>query len=288
MKKREVDGRGVEKWEVDSREMERGRGLFSPGVRQKHSGPKSMKPLIGVTSTKILLNSPYYGAYVAEGYFTGIAQAGGIPLIIPLVEEADVWRDIIEHVDGLIFTGGLDIHPQFYGEGLHPQIGELYPLRDRQEIAAARYALEIDKPVVGICRGCQILNVAKGGSLYQDINSQCQGTYLHTQTAPRDEGSHYVEIGEDSRLYEAFGVRSLFTNSFHHQAIKELAAGFRKVAQAKDGVIEGFESMEHTFVMGIQFHPEMMWHSHTEMFRLARYFVDYCGKRQTGTSPARK
>lgn len=237
-----------------------------------------MKPLIGITSSKISLDSPYYGGYVADGYFTGIAEAGGIPLIIPLVEEQEVWREIIERMDGLIFTGGLDIHPQFYGEGLHPKIGELYPFRDRQEIAAARYAMELDKPIIGICRGCQVLNVAKGGSLYQDINSQREGCYLHTQTAPRDEGSHYIEIAGDSRLYEVFGARSLFTNSFHHQAVKELAAGFRKVAETKDGILEGFESEKHTFVMGIQFHPEMMWHTHTEMLKLAHYFLNYFHK----------
>ncbi|MHB1652200.1 MAG: gamma-glutamyl-gamma-aminobutyrate hydrolase family protein [Desulfitobacteriaceae bacterium] len=234
-----------------------------------------MKPLIGITSTKISVNPPYYGAYVADGYFTGISKCGGIPVIIPLMEEEEIWKELLERVDGLIFTGGTDIHPHFYREGLHPKIGELYPFRDRQEIMAVRYAMELDKPIIGICRGCQLLNVAKGGSLYQDINTQREGSFLHAQTAPRDEGTHYVNIVRDSRLYKMVGRERLFTNSFHHQAIKELAPGLKKVAEAEDGIIEAFESVEHTFLMGVQFHPEMMWHAHEEMLKLARYFVDY-------------
>ncbi|WP_240984632.1 gamma-glutamyl-gamma-aminobutyrate hydrolase family protein [Acididesulfobacillus acetoxydans] len=242
-----------------------------------------MRPLIGITSTKISHDTPYYGAYVADGYFTGIAKAGGIPLILPLVEEEEIWRESIERVDGVIFTGGLDIHPQLYGEGLHPKIGELYPFRDRLELAAARYAMDLDKPVIGICRGCQILNVAQGGSLYQDINSQKEGCYQHVQTAPREEGTHYVELESDSRLYEIFGRTRLFTNSFHHQAVKELAPGFRKVAAAKDGIIEGFQSETHTFVLGIQFHPEMMWQKDPDMFRLALYFCALCKSGKVGS-----
>ena len=233
-----------------------------------------MKPLIGITSSNISINPPYYGSYVADGYFTGMARAGATPIIIPLVEEEDVWKDIIERVDGLILTGGYDIHPLYYGEGLHPQIGELYPVRDRMEIMAVRYALNLDKPVLGICRGCQVLNVAMGGTLYQDINSQRENSFLHTQTAPRPEPYHYVNLEKESRMAEIFQSDRILTNSFHHQAIKDLATGFKVVALAEDGVIEGFESLEHFFVMGIQFHPEMMWHQNEQMFKVAKYFHD--------------
>lgn len=236
-----------------------------------------MKPLIGITCTKVFLNPPYQGAFVRDEYYTGIAKVGGLPLIIPLVEEEEIWQRIIDRVDGLMFTGGADIHPHFYGEGLHPQTGELYPFRDRMELMAARYAMKLDKPILGICRGFQLLNVAKGGSLYQDINAQREGSYLHAQNAPRDEGTHYVNIAKDSRLYDVFDTDRIFTNSFHHQAVKTLAKGLRQTAQADDGIIEGFESTEHTFLMGVQFHPEGMWHTHPEMLKLARYFVDYLG-----------
>lgn len=233
-----------------------------------------MKPLIGITSTIVSLSPPYNGAYVADGYFAGIAKAGGIPVIIPLVEEEDVWHDLLERVDGLIFTGGSDIHPLTYGEDLHPKIGDLYPVRDRVEMMAAKYAFGLDKPILGICRGCQLLNVAMGGTLYQDINSQRGNSSLHMQTAPRDEGTHYVSLDPESRLAEIFQAKRILTNSFHHQAIKTLAPGLKKVAEANDGIIEAFESLEHTFVLGIQFHPEMMWHRDQEMAKVANYFVN--------------
>ena len=240
-----------------------------------------MKPLIGITSTKVSLIPPYYGAYVADGYFTGIAKAGGIPVIIPLVEEEEVWHEILERLDGLIFTGGFDIHPLTYGEDLHPKIGELYPVRDRIEIMAAQYALKLDKPILGICRGCQLLNVVMGGTLYQDINSQRENSSLHVQTAPREEGTHYLSLDPESRLTEIFQVEHILTNSFHHQAIKTLAPGLKKVAEAKDGMIEAFESLNHTFVMGIQFHPEMMWHQDQEMLKVAQYFVNFIAQDKT-------
>jgi len=233
-----------------------------------------MKPLIGITSTIVSLTPPYRGAYVADVYFTGIAKAGGTPIIIPLVEEEDVWQDILGRVDGIIFTGGSDIHPLTYGEDVHPKIGELYPMRDRVELMAAQYALKLDKPVLGICRGCQLLNVAMGGTLYQDINSQRENSFLHMQTAPRDEGTHYVSLDQDSRLARIFQAKRILTNSFHHQAIKTLAPGLKKVAEANDGIIEAFESLMHTFVMGIQFHPEMMWHRDPEMSKIATHFVN--------------
>ncbi|GBF10060.1 gamma-glutamyl-gamma-aminobutyrate hydrolase family protein [Tepidibacillus sp. HK-1] len=234
-----------------------------------------MKPLIGITSSKISIQAPYAGAYVADGYFTGVAKFGGIPIILPLVEEEEVWKEIIQRVDGVIFTGGSDIHPQFYGEGLHPKIGEIYPFRDRIEIMTAQYAMKIDKPILGICRGIQLLNVAKGGTLYQDINGQLDDKFLHMQTAPRYEATHYVNIEKSSKLFEMVGVERVFTNSFHHQAIKDLALGFRKVAESDDGIIEAFESTEHTFVMGVQFHPEMMWHQDQTMAKIGQYFIDF-------------
>ncbi len=147
------------------------------------------------------------------------------------------------------------------------------------EIMAAQYALKLNKPVLGICRGCQLLNVAQGGTLYQDVNSQRENSFLHMQPAPRPEPTHYVNLGKDSRMAEMFHSERILTNSFHHQAIKDLAPGFKAVAHADNGVIEGFESSEHTFVMGIQFHPEMMWLQDEAMFKVATYFLDCVGVR---------
>lgn len=238
-----------------------------------------MKPLIGITSTNMSINAPYYGAYLNDGYFKGIARSGGIPVIIPLIEEIEVLKELVVKLDGIIFSGGDDVLPAFYGEDPHPKIGKLYPLRDRIEIELARFVLELDKPVVGICRGCQVLNVAMGGTLYQDINAQMEATFLHMQTAPRDEGTHYTELRKESCLFNIFQKERLFINSFHHQAIKQLASVFEPSAYAEDGILEAFESINHRFAVGVQFHPEAMWETHEEMLKLARKFVEVCSKK---------
>ncbi len=237
-----------------------------------------MMPLIGITSSKTMPVPPYEGSYVNDGYFAGIARFGGIPVILPIVEQEEVWLEAVNRVDAIIFTGGVDIHPHFYREEPNQKIGEIMPLRDQMEIKMAQYAMELNKPILGICRGIQLLNVAQGGTLYQDIPSQVENAILHSQTAPRYEATHYIAIAKDSILYDIVQSEKIRTNSFHHQAIKGLASGFRKIAEASDGIIEAIESIDHDFVLGLQFHPEMMWHRDRTMASIGEYFVNYVKK----------
>jgi putative glutamine amidotransferase len=234
-----------------------------------------MKPLIGITSTKVSINPQAMGCYVADGYFNGVAKCGGIPIVIPLLEDEEVIKEIIDRTDALIFTGGEDIGPHHYGEKPHQFLGEVFPLRDQIEIMSVRYSLSKDKPILGICRGAQLINVAMGGTLYQDLPSQMKDSGQHMQKAPRPEASHYVSLQKGSKLFEIFQKGQIFSNSFHHQAVKDLAPHFMIAAQAEDGVVEGFESTVHQFVVGIQWHPEMMWGKSEEMLQVCQYFIDY-------------
>ncbi|SEC13787.1 gamma-glutamyl-gamma-aminobutyrate hydrolase family protein [Paenibacillus sp. GP183] len=234
-----------------------------------------MKPLIGITSTKVSINPQAMGCYVADGYYNGVAKCGGIPIVIPLLEDEELIKEIIDRTDALIFTGGEDIGPHHYGEMPHRFLGEVFPLRDQIELMSVRYSLSKDKPILGICRGAQLINVAMGGTLYQDLPSQMKDSSQHMQKAPRPDASHYVSLQKGSKLFEIFQKGQVFSNSFHHQAVKDLAPHFMIAAQAEDGVVEGIESTVHQFALGIQWHPEMMWGKSEEMLQVCQYFIDY-------------
>jgi putative glutamine amidotransferase len=243
-----------------------------------------MKPLIGITSTKVSINPQAMGCYVSDGYFNGVARCGGIPVVIPLLEDEDVTKEIIDRVDAIIFSGGEDVGPHHYGEMPNPSLGEVFPLRDQIEIMGVRYALSKEKPILGICRGAQVINVAMGGTLYQDLPSQMKHSCQHMQRAPRPEASHFVSLQKGSKLFDIFKKERVFCNSFHHQAVKDLAPNFIISALAEDGVVEGFESTVHQFAAGIQWHPEMMWGKNEEMLQVCQYFIDYV-KSQMLLSP---
>jgi putative glutamine amidotransferase len=230
--------------------------------------------VIGITSTLVSLKPGTTGSYVADGYFQGVARCGAIPVIIPLVSDEQVVFELIERVDGVLFSGGEDIGPHWYGEVPHHQLGEVLPLRDRIEISALRYTLQLNKPVLAICRGIQVLNVAMGGSLIQDIPTQLPDACQHMQKAPRPEPSHHVNIIQNTRLHKITGEPRLFTNSFHHQAVKQVAPGFIISAHTDDGVVEAIESNNHNFAVGIQWHPEMMWSQDDIMLKLCEAFVE--------------
>ncbi|MBP1937032.1 gamma-glutamyl-gamma-aminobutyrate hydrolase family protein [Paenibacillus sediminis] len=231
------------------------------------------KPLIGITSTLVSIRPGTAGSYVADGYFEGLARYGAIPVVIPLMSDEEVVKELIERVDGVLFSGGEDIGPHLYGEMPHPKLGEVMPKRDRLEMAAIRHALSLGKPVLGICRGVQVLNVAMGGTLVQDLPSQEPGSGQHMQKAPRPEPTHYVDIQPNTQLHEIFQKERVFTNSFHHQAVKSVAPGFTASAFAQDGVIEAIESRDYRFAVGVQWHPENMWLEDADMAKLCEAFI---------------
>jgi putative glutamine amidotransferase len=215
------------------------------------------RPLIGVT-TSVTADASPERAYVNAAYLRAVQGAGGVPLLLPPHLDEAGQEALWERLDGLLLTGGGDIDPARFGEPPHPKIADVVPARDALEIAVTRRALAADVPLLAICRGIQVLNVALGGSLWQDIPSERPGALNHSQTARRDEPTHRVKVmGEGTRLGAVLGSLELEVNSFHHQAIRRLGEGLREVAWAEDGIIEGVELVGgHPFALGVQWHPE--------------------------------
>jgi glutamate racemase len=194
-----------------------------------------------------------------RAYTEAIAAAGGIPLLIPLNLSGPVLRALRESLDGILLAGGVDIAPATYGETPHENLGEVDDERDRAEWELARLALADGMPLLGICRGVQVLNVAAGGTLYQDITSQHPDALDHTFPAadcPLDHLAHQVHIAPDSRLATALGVTVAAVNSRHHQAVRDVAPEMAVVARSADGIVEGIELPTHPFAVGVQWHPE--------------------------------
>ncbi|RSK34328.1 gamma-glutamyl-gamma-aminobutyrate hydrolase family protein [Bhargavaea beijingensis] len=213
-----------------------------------------MKPLIGIT-THVELD---YKHVLNHDYIIAVQRAGGIPLLIPIDTENDAGR-ILDALDGLVVSGGGDIDPTLFGEEPHPKLGEISPGRDASELALIKGALERDMPLLTICRGLQIMVIAEGGDMYQDIYSQIDRQLLqHSQRANRVHLSHFVETAEGSILREAAQAEKFRVNSYHHQAVRDVKAPFAVSGIASDGVIEAVESTEHRFAVGVQWHPEAL------------------------------
>lgn len=235
------------------------------------------KPVIGIAGNILIMEGGMFPGiqkdYVNRDYVKSICQAGGVPIIMPSTDEEETVRAQVLVLDGLLLSGGWDMEPQLYGEEPMWQQGFTMPEVDRFYLNVIKAAIEMGKPVFGICKGIQAINVAFGGTLYQDIPTQLQNTVKHNQSAPRECGTHSVNIIKDSFLGECLPPL-IQINSFHHQSIKKLASGFRVVAQASDGVIEGVERLEGSFVAAVQWHPEMMAsHGNLEMMGLFEHFI---------------
>jgi putative glutamine amidotransferase len=183
-----------------------------------------------------------------------------------------------EQLDGLLLSGGGDIDPTLFDEEPHPELGEIVPDRDEMEIALIEQFIAQDKPILGICRGCQILNVALGGDMYQDLQGQKPAVLQHGQRAPRSHASHSIQIVEESLLHSIFEKILVKVNSFHHQAVRKVVAPLKVTAVSCDGVVEAFESEAHSFVMGVQWHPESMVETDEGAKRLFDTFVVACKK----------
>ena len=197
-------------------------------------------------------------AWLNNAYFRAVQEAGGIPILIPPHLDSRALDALWSRLDGVLLTGGGDVDPARFGEERHPTVDLVSDARDRLEIEITERAIHAGRPLLAICRGIQVLNVALGGSLYQDIASDLGSTIAHNQTAPRDQPTHLVKVmGEGTRLGATLGAPELDVNSMHHQAIKRLSRGLRDVAWAPDGVIEGVESTDGgALVLGVQWHPE--------------------------------
>ncbi|AUS98301.1 peptidase C26 [Clostridium thermosuccinogenes] len=227
------------------------------------------RPIIGIT--------PGYDEkgekiFVKDGYYNGIIKAGGLPSILPLTDEEAVLEEFFGICGGFLLCGGPDMDARRFGEENLPCNGEISPLRDSMEIYIAKRAIELGKPVFGICRGIQVMNVALGGTLYQDISSQNRDRRVlkHSQDAPKWYPTHEIFIEEGTKVWRAFMKEKADVNSFHHQAVKDVASGFRVTSRTSDGMVESIEYEGHPFAVGVQWHPEVMWEKndlHLELFR---------------------
>lgn len=237
------------------------------------SAPESMPPRFG-------MSRPYIGALEA---------AGALPVILPLALEISTLRSLYERLDGLFMAGGGDLDPVLYSQAKYTKTGGIDNLRDQTEITLLRWALDDHKPILGVCRGSQILNVASGGTLIQDVADMIPQAIRHQYypEKPREWVAHQVETVEGSRLAEILGGVAR-VNSFHHQAVGEVAPSLRACAYAPDGVIEAIEHPEREFVVAVQWHPESLVTTDAAMFGLFESFVSVSGRLMKRTRPTRR
>lgn len=247
-----------------------------------------MKPIIGITSNysdnDIHGTSSKIGAkhqqwqLLADDYIYSVEVAGGIPVILPVVKDVETIKPLLEKLDGLIVSGGSDIDPKYYGQYMKKELGGIMPKRDDFEIELVRYALyETDIPILGICRGCQVLNVVAGGTLYQDMSYQESTLMNHAcLQSPKYYPVHSVMIDEASRLSQIFETETIDVNSYHHQAIETVGKGFKVVMRAPDNTSEAIEMEGERFVMALQWHPEMMTEHDEKYLKVFNAFIDEC------------
>src|SRR5712691_1113208 len=187
-----------------------------------------MRPVIGIPCHAGVNSASRPIFFNNRTYVNAIERAGGVLIMIPILDEIDGLQALLPHLDGLLLSGGIDVNPQYYREDPHPELGETNPQLDQLELALANWVLEPDLPTLGICRGLQIINIALGGTLYQDITSQVPGSLKHPNwERPRNTLIHNVHMEPGSRLQEILGTRDIGTNSLHHQAIKDVGHNIR-------------------------------------------------------------
>ena len=214
------------------------------------------RPLIGITG-----NYDAGKLTLADGYYQSVLRAGGTPVVLPPFEPGnspEILADMLRPLDGIIFSGGGDINPLLLNQQPLPQLHSVCPERDEQELMLARLAADRQIPMLGICKGIQVITAALGGELYQDIWTEATPTIKHSQDLPREYASHLVSIAPDSTLFQIYQQEELPVNSFHHQAVKTPAPGMRVSARSADGIIEAVESDELKSIVGVQWHPECM------------------------------
>lgn len=217
------------------------------------------KPRIGISVNRDYEHDRFW---LPAAYCSRIESAGALPLLIPPLDPAGAMI-MVESLDGLLLSGGGDVAPLYYGQEAQPGLGEVDLQRDAWEFALVRAALPLGLPLLGICRGLQLINIALGGTLIQDLGGA--GCLQHRQQAPGSHASHTIEILPQTRLaIHLAGEGCLAVNSFHHQAPAAVAPGLRKAALAPDGVIEALEDSLHPFLLGVQWHPETLQHPASE------------------------
>jgi putative glutamine amidotransferase len=246
-----------------------------------------MRPFIGITTARVFINdNPFNRAYQKNA--DAIAKAGGLPVYIPTGLDRDTLREIYEQMDAILLPGGADLDPKHYGETQHPATKNIDADRDDLELTLARWQMEDDRPTFGICRGHQVLNVALGGTLVQDIPDEVGTTLLHDQPdgMPRPNRLHTINISPNSRLAAIMGTTQAQVNSLHHQSIEKPAPGAVITAYAPDQIVEALEVPDKRFMLSVQWHPEDLFGEDDAMMGLFKAFVDaaadYAAHRRNG------
>ncbi len=231
------------------------------------------KPVIGAVPLVDVEKDSYW---MMPPYFEALERAGALPLMLPLTENAADIGQLVALCDGILFTGGPDVAPALYGEEKLPACGLVLPRRDMMELDLFRTALAADKPIFGICRGIQLMNVALGGSLYQDLPSQHPSPLVHEQKPPYDQPSHPVTVLPGSPLAALLGKGEIEVTSRHHQAVKTLAPPLQAMATSPDGLVEAVWMPGKRFVWAVQWHPEHSIRTSEDSPKLFAAFVEQC------------
>ena len=234
-----------------------------------------MYPLIGILAEV----DDEHVCRVLHAYIASIEKAGAIPLLLPFVEGEAVIDSYVDLCDGFFFTGGADIDPVRYGEEKRDTCGEIQSNRDAMEFRVLEKVMRTKKPILGICRGAQLINAALGGTLYQDLPTELQTTVSHRQTEAKFSPSHSVNVIEGTPLWNLIGEGRMVANSFHHQAVKRLAPGLKTFATADDGIVEGFYMPGEQYLYAYQWHPERLWETDEFNRRIFESFIAACKKR---------
>jgi putative glutamine amidotransferase len=244
----------------------------------------SKRPIIGVTTQTLqsidgIPNGLPQSDVMNQRYYIAVAMAGGAPVLIPLLDdEPEALRGAYEACDGILIPGGVDVDPRNFNEAPHPKLGRTDGARDRVELQVTRWAVEDRKPLLGLCRGLQVLNVALGGSLWQDLEEQVPDSIKHDYFPnfgfTRDHLAHEVTLSRGSRLHHLMERESILVNSMHHQGIKTLAPGLSACAVAPDGLIEAVELDSDQFALGVQWHPEVFEMTDPHTRHVFRAFIE--------------
>lgn len=243
-----------------------------------------MKPLIGITTGAAKMHKRTYNK--ATNYYDhSVEMAGGLPVLLPILEDVSHAAEMAARLDGIIISGGDDdINPETYGESPCQCVCQVSPVRDSWEFSLYYQFKHMGKPILGICRGCQIINVFEGGNLYQNLCDQVENCANHyTGNKLMCELYHDIKIDPDSKLYKMFETDVLKTNSFHNQAVKDIAPGFRASAYSEDGIIEAIESKTAPFIVGIQAHPEALTEEYPHFMKLFEAFIKAAKAAAYGT-----
>lgn len=234
-----------------------------------------MRPLIGITTAEFEDHGkPYHRSYARNAW--AIRDAGGLPVYVPTGLDEVTLRDLYERVDAVLLPGGPDVDPAYYGEERHPATKVIDDARDTLELTLARWTYEDDRPLFGICRGHQVINVAFGGTLVQDIPSEIVTELPHEtpDTLPRSTIRHEVTLDPDSRIASILGRTRVAVNSLHHQSVERPAPGVTITGYSPDGIVEALEAPDKRFILSVQWHPEDLYGGDEAMRRLFESFVE--------------